>query len=297
MTGPLFRGSFPALATPMLDNGDVDEKRFKNFVEWQIDQGSHAVCPVGTTGESPTLGHDEHKRVTELCLEVAKGRVPVIAGAGSNSTREAIDFTQHAQKVGADAALVVTPYYNKPSQEGLFQHFKAIHDNSDIPIIVYDVPGRSIVNVDVDTMKRLSELPRIRGVKDATADLALPVRTRLACGDDFTLLSGEDATIVPFLSLGGHGCISVTANIAPRLCADLHEAWWAGDFEKVSKINDLLTPLHEVLFIESSPGPVKYGMHLLGWGANRLRLPLLTVSEKTEGLVRSAMAHAGLIDG
>ncbi|KLN59750.1 dihydrodipicolinate synthase [Kiloniella spongiae] len=297
MTGPLFRGSFPALATPMLENGDVDEKRFQNFVQWQIDQGSHAVCPVGTTGESPTLGHDEHKRVTELCIEVAKGKVPVIAGAGSNSTREAIDFTRHAQDVGADAALVVTPYYNKPSQEGLYQHFKAIHDNTDIPIILYDVPGRSIVNIDVDTVKRLSELPRIQGIKDATADLALPVRTRLACGDDFTLLSGEDATIVPFLSLGGHGCISVTANIAPKLCSELHEAWWASDFEKVSKINDLLTPLHEVLFVESSPGPVKYGMNLLDWGANMLRLPLLPVSKETENRVRAAMVHAGLIDG
>ncbi|WP_343564782.1 4-hydroxy-tetrahydrodipicolinate synthase [Kiloniella sp. b19] len=296
MAGPLFKGSFPALATPMTQDGSVDKKAFEKFVDWQIKQGSHAVCPVGTTGESPTLNYEEHKLVTELCVEVADKRVPVIAGTGSNATHEAIEFTQHAQDSGADAALVVTPYYNKPSQEGMYQHFKAIHDNSDIPIILYNVPGRSIVNLSVETVARLAELPRIAGIKDATADLTLPALTRLATDDSFTLLSGEDATIVPFLSLGGHGCISVTANVAPALCAQLHEAWWVRDFDRVSEINDKLTPLHAALFVESSPAPVKYAMSLLGLAEDALRLPLLPVSDETKKTVHAAMVNAGLID-
>jgi 4-hydroxy-tetrahydrodipicolinate synthase len=222
--------------------------------------------------------------------------VPVIAGTGSNSTAEAIDLTGHAASAGADAALVVTPYYNKPTQEGLYQHFKAIHDASDIPIIIYNIPGRSVVNMSVETMARLAELPRIAGVKDATADLVRPHHTRTSCGDGFVQLSGEDASVVPFLAHGGHGCISVTANVAPKLCSELHEAWQAGDMERVNGINDRLMPLHGALFIESSPGPVKFAASLLGLCENRLRLPLVTIMPETEGKVREAMVHAGLLN-
>ncbi len=296
MAETLFKGSFPALVTPMTQDGGLDRGAFERFVEWQIAQGSHAVCPVGTTGESPTLDHDEHKVMTELCVHTVGGRVPVIAGTGSNATREAIDFTCHAQKAGADAALVVTPYYNKPSQEGLYQHFKAIHDCSDLPIILYDVPGRSVVSFSVETVARLAELPRIVGIKDATADLTLPAHLRLATDDRFVLLSGEDATVVPFLAMGGHGCISVTANVAPALCAQLHEAWWRRDFDRVTTINDRLFPLHMALFLESSPSPVKYALSLLGLCEEYLRLPLLPITEKTRDAVRMAMVQAGLIE-
>jgi 4-hydroxy-tetrahydrodipicolinate synthase len=295
MSGPMFKGSLTALITPF-QNGGVDEPAFQKFVQWQIDQGTDAVVPCGTTGESPTLSHDEHMRVTELCIEVAKGKVPVIAGAGSNSTAEAIGLTQHAQKAGADAVLVVTPYYNKPSQEGMFQHFKAIHDAADIPVVIYNIPGRSIVDMSVQTMARLAKLPNVVGVKDATADLARPALTRAAIDAEFTQLSGEDATIVPFLAQGGHGCISVTANIAPRQCADLHDAWQKRDFDTVERINDRLTPLHEALFLEGSPGPVKYAASQLGLCENRLRLPMICVTAETESKVRDAMTHAGLIN-
>jgi len=295
MTGPMFKGSVPALITPF-KNGAVDEKAFQKFVQWQIDQGSHGLVPCGTTGESPTLSHAEHMRVIELCIEVAKGRVPVIAGTGSNSTAEAIHLTQHAAKAGADAALVVTPYYNKPTQEGLYQHYKAIHDSADIPILIYNIPGRSVVDMTVETMARLAKLPNIIGVKDATADLVRPALTRAAIGTDFTQLSGEDATMVPFLAQGGHGCISVTANVAPRQCADLHEAWQRGDVGTVSKINDRLMPLHKALFVETSPAPTKYGLSVLGLCENRVRLPMVCVKTETETQVREAMAHAGLIN-
>ena len=295
MAEPLFKGSIPALITPFA-NGGVDGKAFQDLVDWQIKQGSHGVVPCGTTGESPTLTHDEDMRVTRLCVEAAAGRVPVIAGTGSNNTEEAIRLTRAAKEAGADAVLVVTPYYNKPNQEGLYAHYKAIHDAVEIPIVIYNIPGRSIVDLSVETMARLAELSNIVGVKDATADLTRPAKTRRAIGPDFAQLSGEDATVVPFLAQGGHGCISVTCNVAPRACADLHEAWQRRDVETVQQINDRLMPLHEALFMEPSPGPVKYAASLLGLADNKLRLPLVPIKPETEVKVREAMVHAGLIN-
>ena len=295
MSGPMFSGSITALITPFT-NGRVDEEAFRKLVDWQIKQGTHALVSCGTTGESPTLSHDEDMRVTAICVEVADGRVPVIAGTGSNSTSEAIALTKSAKEAGADAALIVTPYYNKPTQDGLYAHFKAIHDAVEIPIIIYNIPGRCIVDMSVETMARLAELPNIIGVKDATADLKRPALTRGAIDEDFCQLSGEDATIVPFLAQGGHGCISVTANVAPALGANLHNAWKGGDFNEVARINDRLMPLHEALFVESSPGPVKYAASQLGLCENRVRLPLVTVKASTEECVRDAMVHAGLLN-
>jgi 4-hydroxy-tetrahydrodipicolinate synthase len=295
MSGPHLHGSITALITPFKD-GKVDEEAFQAFVEWQIEEGTHALVSCGTTGESPTLSHDEDMRVTALCVEAAAGRVPVIAGTGSNSTDEAIALTRHAKAIGADAALLVAPYYNKPTQEGLYQHYKAVHDSVELPLVIYNIPGRSVVDISVETMARLSALTNIVGVKDATADLKRPVATRLASGADFYQLSGEDATIVPFLAQGGHGCISVTANVAPRLCAELHNAWQARDFDTVSAINDRLFPLHEALFVESSPGPVKFAASLLGLCCNDVRLPLVTIRPETETVVRDAMTHAGLLN-
>ena len=295
MSGPMFSGSITALITPFT-NGKVDEEAFRKIVDWQIKQGTHALVSCGTTGESPTLSHDEDMRVTAICVEVADGRVPVIAGTGSNSTSEAIALTKSAKEAGADAALIVTPYYNKPTQDGLYAHFKAIHDAVEIPIIIYNIPGRCIVDMSVETMARLAELPNIIGVKDATADLKRPALTRGAIDEDFCQLSGEDATIVAFLAQGGHGCISVTANVAPALCANLHNAWKGGDFNEVARINDRLMPLHEALFVESSPGPVKYAASQLGLCENRVRLPLVTVKASTQERVRDAMVHAGLLN-
>ncbi len=295
MSGPMFKGSITALITPF-SNGKIDGTAFQDFVEWQVAQGSHGVVPCGTTGESPTLSHEEDMQVTALCVEAAAGRVPVIAGTGSNNTQEAILLTRHAKAAGADAALVVTPYYNKPTQEGLYQHFKAIHDAVEIPIVIYNIPGRCIVDMSVETMARLAKLPRIVGVKDATADLARPARTRAAIGKDFAQLTGDDATVLPFLAQGGHGCISVTANVAPKACADLHEAWQAGDLETAQTINDRLMPLHEALFVESSPAPVKFAASALSLCQNRVRLPLVTVTPETESKVRDALVHAGLIN-
>lgn len=295
MSGPIFGGSFTALITPF-ENGHVDESAYQRFIQWQIDQGTHGVVPCGTTGESTTLSHEEHMRATELCIEVAKGKVPVIAGSGSNSTEEAIRLTRHAKEAGADAVLVVAPYYNKPTQEGLYQHYKAIHDAVEIPIMVYNVPSRSVVDIGVETMARLAKLPNIVGVKDATADLARPARTRIAIGEDFIQLSGEDATVVPFLAQGGHGCISVTSNVAPRQCSDLHQAWQRGDLATVRRINDRLMPLHAALFVETSPAPTKYAVSVLGLCENRLRLPMVPVRPETEATVREAMTHAGLIN-
>jgi 4-hydroxy-tetrahydrodipicolinate synthase len=291
----MFQGSLTALITPFR-NGAVDEKGFQAFCDWQIAEGTDALVPVGTTGESPTLNYDEHKRVIDLCVEAAAGRVPVIAGTGSNSTAEAIELTAHARKSGAAAALVVLPYYNKPTPEGQYLHFKAIHDAVDIPIIVYNVPGRTAVDMSVETLARLANLPRIVGVKDATADLARPMLTRLAAGAKFCQLSGEDATVVPFLAQGGHGCISVTANVAPRLCAQLHDAWARRDLDTVMTINERLTPLHKALFVETSPGPVKYAAELLGRAAAETRLPLCDVAAATKDRVRTAMVHAGLLN-
>lgn len=289
----MFKGCFTALITPFKD-GAVDEKAFQRFVQWQIEQGIHGVVPCGTTGESPTLTHPEHDRVIELCIEVAKGKVPVIAGTGSNSTEEAIRLTRHAEKAGATASLQVMPYYNKPTQEGLYQHFKAIHDATDIPILVYNIPGRSAVDMSVDTMARLAKLPRIAGVKDATNDLARPVLTRLACGPEFCLLSGEDPTIGGFLGQGGHGIISVCSNIAPKLNVQMFEAFWQRDMATFGKIRDQLMPVSTALFAETSPGPVKYAASLLGLCSDEVRLPLVAPGEAAKARMRAALANAGL---
>jgi 4-hydroxy-tetrahydrodipicolinate synthase len=291
----MFKGSFTALITPFR-NGRVDDKAFQAFVEWQIREGTDGLVPCGTTGESPTLSHEEHHRVTEMCIEVANGRVPVIAGTGSNSTDEALSLTQHAKKAGATAALMVVPYYNKPTQEGMARHFLAVADAVDLPIIIYNIPGRSVVNMTTETMARLAKHPNIVGVKDATADLARPARTRLVLGKDFCQMSGEDVTVVPFLAQGGHGCISVTSNIAPRLCADLHKAWQRKDFDTVQTLNDRLVPVHDAMFIESSPGPVKYAAELLGLCSSELRLPMCEIAESSKAAVRSALAGAGLLN-
>jgi 4-hydroxy-tetrahydrodipicolinate synthase len=290
----MFRGSIVALITPFRA-GKIDEKAFQNLVEWQIAQGTNGLVPCGTTGESPTLSHKEHMRVVELCVEVAKGRVPVIAGTGSNSTEEAINFARHAKQAGADGQLVVTPYYNKPTQEGLYRHYKALHDAVDLPMIIYNIPPRSVVDMTVETMARLAKLPGVVGVKDATADLARPAKTRLAIGPKFIQLSGEDATAVPFLAQGGHGCISVTANVAPKECALMHAAWAAGDMARVSELNDLLMPLHFALFVESSPGPVKYAASLLGLCGAETRLPLCEIADASKSRVEEAMRQTGLI--
>ena len=291
----MFQGSMTALITPF-KNGSVDEDAFRSFVEWQIDEGSEGVIPCGTTGESPTLSHEEHMRVTEICIEAADGRVPVIAGTGSNSTEEAIDLTKHAKEAGASAGLVVTPYYNKPTQEGLYQHYKAIVDAVDLPILIYSIPGRSIVDMSVETMARLAELKNIVGVKDATSDLARPMLTKLAIGEDFCQLSGEDATSVPFLAGGGVGCISVTANIAPRLCANLHKAWRDGDMPTVMGLQDRLIPLHMAMFCETSPGPVKHAAKLIGKCNGETRLPICEISDTAKERVKEAMVGAGLLN-
>jgi 4-hydroxy-tetrahydrodipicolinate synthase len=291
----MFKGSLVALITPFRD-GAVDEKAFQDFVAWQIGQGTNGLIPCGTTGESPTLSHAEHKRVVELCVEVAKGKVPVIAGTGSNSTAEAIELTKHAKKAGAEAALVVTPYYNKPTQEGLYQHFKAIHDAADLPIVIYNIPPRSVVDMTVATMARLAKLPNIVGVKDATADLARPLRTKIAIGDKFCQLSGEDATALPYLAQGGHGCISVTANVAPRMCAEMHKAWNDRDLDGAMKVNERLMPLHDALFCETSPGPVKHAASLLGICTSETRLPICPIAPESREKVATAMRSAGLIN-
>ncbi len=290
----MFKGSIVALITPFRD-GEFDEPAFRALVEWQVAQGTHGLVPCGTTGESPTLSHAEDMRLVRSCVEAADGRVPVIAGTGSNSTREAISLTRHAKEAGADAALIVTPYYNKPTQDSLYHHYRAIHDEVDIPIIIYNIPGRCIVDMSVETMARLAELPNVVGVKDATQDLARPLRTRLAIGPDFCQLSGEDPTAVPFLAQGGHGCISVTANVAPKLCAEMHEAWQAGDLETVSRRNETLMPLHSALFAETSPGPVKYAASLMGLCSEECRPPLYPISDETKEKVRRAMAEVGLL--
>jgi 4-hydroxy-tetrahydrodipicolinate synthase len=290
-----FRGSFTALVTPFR-NGSVDEKVFRDLVEWQITEGTNGLVPVGTTGESPTLSHEEHRQVVEWCIDQADGRVPVVAGAGSNSTREAIELSQHAEKAGADAVLVVTPYYNKPTQEGLYQHYKAINDAIGIPIIIYNIPPRSVIDMSVDTMKRLYELKNIAGVKDATANMARVSQQREACGPDFNQLSGEDITALGFNAHGGHGCISVTSNVAPRLCAEFQAACGRGDFAAALKLQDKLAPLHTNIFIETSPAPVKYAMSLIGKCSEAVRLPMVPASEKARAAVRDAMVHAGLIN-
>jgi 4-hydroxy-tetrahydrodipicolinate synthase len=291
----MFRGSIVALITPFRD-GAFDESAYRALIDWQVDEGTEALVPCGTTGESPTLDHDEHKHVIEVCIEAADGRVPVIAGAGSNSTAEAIELTRHAKQAGAAAALVVTPYYNKPTQEGLFRHYEAIVEAVDLPVIIYNIPPRSVIDMSVETMARLAKLPNIVGVKDATADLTRPIRTRLAVGEDFCQLSGEDGTAVPFLAAGGHGCISVSANVAPALCAEMQRAWRRRDLATVMTLQDKLMPLHVALFCESNPGPVKYAASLLGRASAETRLPLAPLSEASKVTVRRAMAAVGLID-
>jgi 4-hydroxy-tetrahydrodipicolinate synthase len=290
-----FRGSFTALVTPF-KNGSLDEKAFRDLVEWQIAEGTNGLVPVGTTGESPTLNHDEHKQVVEWCVEVVKGRVPVVAGAGSNSTREAIELSRHAEKAGADAVLVVTPYYNKPTQEGLYQHYKAINDAIGLPIIIYNIPARSVIDMSVDTMKRLFDLRNIAGVKDATASVIRVSQQRLAMGPGLNQLSGEDASALGFMAHGGHGCISVTSNVAPRLCAEFQGACLKGDYATALKLQDKLMPLHQHLFVETNPAPAKYALSVLGKCADTVRLPMVPLSDNSKAIVRDAMVHAGLIN-
>jgi len=292
----MFTGSLVALITPF-KNGSVDEKGFEKFVAWQIAEGTDGLVPCGTTGESPTLSMEEHKRVIDICIQTAKGTgVPVIAGTGSNSTEEAIELTRHAKQAGADAAMLVVPYYNKPTQEGLFQHFKAVAEAVDIPILLYNVPPRTGGDMQVETVVRLSQVQNIIGIKDASYDMARPTLTKLKAKKGFIQLSGEDASAVGFLAQGGDGCISVTANIAPRLCGDMHDAWKKRDLDKVFEIQDRLMPLHKALFVETSPGPVKYGAELLGQSGAKMRLPLVECTEATKKQVREAMVHAGLIN-
>jgi 4-hydroxy-tetrahydrodipicolinate synthase len=290
---PPFQGSITALITPF-KNGEVDAKAFQRLVEWQIDQGTHGLVPVGTTGESPTLNHEEHKQVIELCIEAAAGRVPVIAGTGSNSTSEAIALTRFAKEAGADGALVVTPYYNKPTQEGLYLHYKAINDAVDIPIIIYNIPGRSIVDMSVETMTRLFKLPNIAGLKDATANMSRVSQQRAAMGTAFVQLSGEDATALGFNAHGGQGCISVTANIAPALCSEFQLACLGSNFKRALEIQDRLMPLHDALFVESNPGPVKYAAEKLGLCSGETRLPLAPLAPASKAKVDAALAQVGL---
>ena len=287
------KGSLTALITPFKD-GKVDEEAFRKLVNWQIAEGTQGLVPCGTTGESPTLSHEEHNRVIELCVEEARGRVPVIAGTGSNSTEEAIALTRHAKDVGCDAVLSVTGYYNKPTQEGQYRHFVTIADAVDIPIILYNIPARAIVGINVDTMARLSKHRNIIGVKDATANLTRPSLERLACGKDWLMLSGEDGTALGYNAHGGQGCISVTANLAPRLCAEFQAACAAGDYAKARAYQDRLMPLHDALFCETSPAPVKYAASLLGLCGEEVRLPLAEASDGARTLVEKAMRAAGL---
>ncbi|MTH63107.1 4-hydroxy-tetrahydrodipicolinate synthase [Paracoccus shanxieyensis] len=291
----MFKGSLPALVTPFTPKGDVDIPALKKLVEWHIAEGSHGLVPVGTTGESPTLSHDEHRQVVEEVIATVAGRVPVIAGAGSNSTHEGIGLVQHAQAAGADAALVVTPYYNKPTQAGLIAHFRALHDASDLPIIIYNIPGRSVVDMSPETMGELAKLPRIIGVKDATGKLERVSQQRITCGADFVQLSGEDATALGFNAHGGVGCISVTANVAPRLCAQFQEATLAGDYARALEYQDLLMPLHVAIFLEPGVAGAKYALSRLGLCGEDVRLPLVGLTDGTKRQIDAALSHAGLV--
>ncbi|MEL7346435.1 MAG: 4-hydroxy-tetrahydrodipicolinate synthase [Pseudomonadota bacterium] len=296
MPMPQIRGSIPALVTPMKD-GKVDEAALSGLVEWQIAEGSHGLAPCGTTGESPTLSHDEHRRVVEIVVECAAGRVPVIAGAGSNATAEAIGLAEHAESVGADALLVVTPYYNKPTQGGLIAHYTAIHEACALPIIIYNIPGRSVIDMTPETMGELSGLERIVGVKDATGDVTRVSKQRALSGPAFVQLSGEDASALGFNAHGGTGCISVTANVAPGLCARFQEATLAGDYAAALMLQDRLMPLHEAIFLEPGLAGAKYALSLLGRCSDEVRLPLVGVTRPTAEAIRAAMVHAGLIEG
>jgi 4-hydroxy-tetrahydrodipicolinate synthase len=292
----MFRGSIPALVTPMR-NGSIDEETFRAFVEWQIAEGSHGLVPVGTTGESPTLSHEEHRRVVEICVEVAAKRVPVIAGAGSNSTKEAIDLAKHAEQAGADAVLVVTPYYNKPNQRGLYAHFRAVAEAVEIPLFIYNIPGRSIVDMSPKTMGKLfRDCKNVVGVKDATANLARASLQRHRMGAEFIQLSGEDATALGFMAHGGHGCISVTANVAPKLCSEFQNACLAGDFKRALGYQDRLMPLHRALFLDPSPAPAKFALSVLGKMQPDVRSPIVSVGSDTREEVEFALRYAGLLN-
>ncbi|MDP1723243.1 MAG: 4-hydroxy-tetrahydrodipicolinate synthase [Alphaproteobacteria bacterium] len=291
----MFRGSMTALVTPFNKDGSLDTDSYIKFINWQIINGTEGIIPCGTTGEVPTLSDDEQEQVIAIAVAQAKGKVSVIAGTGTNSTARTIKSTQKAKKLGADAALIVTPYYNKPTQEGLYQHYKAIHDAVDLPIIIYNNPARCVVDMSVDTMARLAELKNIVGVKDASGDITRPLKTKMKIKKTFNQLSGEDALVVPFLAQGGAGCISVTANIAPKLCADLHKAWRAGNYEKVAALNAQLMPLHDAMFCETNPGPVKYAAELLGLCSALTRPPLWTISDASKEIVKTALKNTGLI--
>lgn len=290
----MFKGSITALITPF-KNGLLDEEALGRLVEWQITEGTHGLVPTGTTGESPTLSFDEHKRVIDITVEVARGRVPVIAGTGSNSTDEAIELSQHAEKVGADGILIVNPYYNKPTQDGLYHHFKAINDKVGIPVVIYNIPGRTNVDMSVATMARIFELKNVVGVKDATANLARVSQQRAAMGPEFNQLSGEDATALGFIAHGGHGCISVASNVAPRLCADFQNTLMKGDFAAALKLQDRLMPLFDALFVETNPGPVKYAASRLGLCSAEMRLPMVPISDAAKKVVDAALAKVGLL--
>lgn len=291
----MFRGSIPALVTPFR-NGLVDEPALIELVNWHVAEGSHGLVPAGTTGETPTLSHDEHEYVVEVVVKTAAGRIPVIAGAGSNSTDEAVRLMAFAKRIGADAALVVTPYYNKPNQRGLYHHFKVLHDAVELPILIYNIPGRSIIDMTPATMGALARLPRIVGVKDATGDVSRVSDQRAACGADFVQLSGEDASALGFNAHGGTGCISVVANLAPRLCAEFQEAALAGDFARALALQDRLLPLHRACFAEPNPGPTKFGLSLLAKCTDEVRSPLVGIEDATRGIVRDAMRRAGILD-
>jgi 4-hydroxy-tetrahydrodipicolinate synthase len=294
-TLPRLRGSLTALVTPFKD-GALDEEAFRAHVNWQIENGTKGLVPVGTTGESPTLSHDEHRKVVEWCVEEARGRVPVVAGAGSNNTHEAVELAKHAEEAGADAVLVVTPYYNKPTQEGLYRHFEAVNDAVGIPIIIYNIPPRSVVDMSVATMARLYELKNIAGVKDATANIGRVSQQRHALGPDFIQLSGEDMTALAYNAAGGHGCISVVSNVAPRLCAEMQELSLSGDYAGALKVQDRLVPLHDAVFAEPGLAGAKCGLALLGRGNEEIRLPMLRVTDGTKAVIRQAMVHAGLLN-
>jgi 4-hydroxy-tetrahydrodipicolinate synthase len=294
-TLPRLRGSLTALVTPFKD-GAVDEEGFRAHVNWQIENGTKGLVPVGTTGESPTLSHEEHRDVVAWCVDEARGRVPVVAGAGSNNTAEAVELARHAEQAGADAILVVTPYYNKPTQEGLYRHFKAVNDAVGIPIIIYNIPPRSVIDMSVATMARLYELKNIAGVKDATANIGRVSQQRHALGPDFIQLSGEDMTALAYNAAGGHGCISVVSNVAPGLCAELQELSLSGDYAGALKVQDRLVPLHDAVFMEPGLAGAKCGLALLGRGNEEIRLPMLPVSDGTKGVIRQAMVHAGLLN-
>ena len=294
----MFHGSYVALATPFTTGGEVDFNAFEKLIDWQIENGTHGLVPCGTTGETPVLSHQEHMGLIQRCVKVTKGRVPVIAGAGANGTQHAVSLAQDAQKAGADAILTVVPYYNKPCQEGIFQHFKLIHDSTDIPLVLYNVPGRTVANMDVDTLCRLSELPRVKAIKDAAPDLARPLEMRARLGKDFCLFSGEDATVAAYLAQGGDGCISVTANAAPGLCAALHNAWQVKDYDRFESVRNDLSYLHALMFKSPNPAPVKYALYRLGiFDTFEVRLPLVKIGDSLSAKIDRELDRLGLTNG